>query len=66
VPATTLPEPWRALAAALGGVAQLAEACGVTTRTLQRWARAELTPGPIVQKHVRTLAKRRGLAEPWA
>jgi hypothetical protein len=65
MPATTLPSPWRELAAALGGVAQLAEACGVTTRTVQRWARGELTPGPIVKRHVGALAKRRGLEEPW-
>jgi hypothetical protein len=65
MPATTLPAPWRELAAALGGVAQLAAACGVTTRTLGRWAAGEFVPGPIVQAHVRALARRRGIAEPW-
>jgi transcriptional regulator with XRE-family HTH domain len=65
MPATTLPEPWLALAGAFGGVARLAEACGVSPRTIAYWASGDRTPGPIVQKHVRALAKRRGVAEPW-
>ena len=62
--ATTLPEPWATLAHALGGVAALADACGVTTRTLARWATGELRPTALRLADVRARLRRRGLALP--
>ena len=62
---STLATPWRELAEAMGGVGKLAASCGVTMRALERWASGERTPGPIVQKHVRSLARRHGVAAPW-
>lgn len=61
---TTLPSPWRELAERLGGVASLAEACGVTRPTLWRWAHGQ-RPGAIVMRHVNGLARRRGISEPF-
>ena len=62
--ATSLPTPWRELAVALGGVAALADACGVTTRTLARWATGELRPTALRLADVRARLRRRGLALP--
>jgi hypothetical protein len=61
----SLPSPWLELAQAVGGVGKLAEACGVTTRALERWASGDRTPGSIVRDHVRALARRHKVAEPW-
>jgi hypothetical protein len=60
-----LPSPWRELALALGSVTALAEACGASVRTVQRWADGSMVPRAIVKKHVNALARRRGLEEPW-
>jgi predicted transcriptional regulator len=62
----TLLEPWASLALALGGVGPLAEALGVTTRTLRRWAAGETTASVLQQRDVRERLRRRGLASPWA
>jgi len=62
---TTLPAPWAELADRFGGVQQLAEACGASQPTLWRWARKLTVPGKIVQRHVNTLARRRGIAPPF-
>lgn len=51
---TTLPEPWRSLAAKLGGVAELAKALGTVPRTINDWAAGVRVPrGPawlLIQK----------------
>ena len=39
---TTLPAPWLSLARKLGGVQCLADAMGVTPRTINRWAKGEM------------------------
>jgi transcriptional regulator with XRE-family HTH domain len=65
MPATTLTSPWRELAAAFGSIAELANACGVSPRTIAYWASGDRTPGPIVRAHVRRLAKRRGIDDAW-
>lgn len=62
--ATTLPESWATLARVLGGVAALADACGVTPRTLARWATGELRPTALRLADVRTRLRRRGLVLP--
>ncbi len=62
---TTLPEPWKALAAALGGVGKLAEELGVDTWTIGRWARGDFKPRPVIQKAVNALAKRRKVDAPF-
>lgn len=62
--ATTLPPRWAALAAAYGGVQQLATACGVSQMTLWRWARGT-RPGPLSVRAVQQMAARRKLADPW-
>ena len=61
---TTLRDPWLELARQLGGVAALADACGVTTRTLARWATGELRPTALRLADVRARLRRRGLALP--
>ena len=58
--ATTLPPSWAALAAALGGVSALADACGVDRVTIQRWGRG-VRPSELVCKAVDAMARRRGL-----
>lgn len=62
---TTLPSPWRELAQAYGGVGKLAEACGVSLRALERWASGERSPSLFAQRHVRALARRRGVRDPF-
>jgi hypothetical protein len=61
---TTLPGPWAKLAQAAGGVGELARLLGVSRRTIERWG-AGVLPGVIVQEHVVTFAKRRGVAITW-
>jgi hypothetical protein len=60
-----LPEPWRALAEAYGGVVRFAAVVGVHYSTVERWAFGRVTPSGIVQRHVRSLATRKGLPSPW-
>lgn len=44
---TTLPDPWRSLAAKLGGVQALADALGAGLRTVNDWAAGRRSPrGP--------------------
>lgn len=62
---TTLPEPWADLAHALGSVAELADACGVTARTVHRWADGEREPSVLQKRDVRERLRRRGLRAPW-
>ena len=62
----TLPEPWLALSAALGGVGELATKLETTTRTIGRWAHGERMPGPLVRTAVNRLAKRYGVEAPFA
>lgn len=62
---TTLPSPWRELAAALGGVGALAEACGVEPRTVARWADGTRSPSELQRRDVRARLRRRGLQAPW-
>ena len=61
---TTLPPAWAALARALGGVAGLAAVCGVTPRTLTRWASGEVRLGGLRLADVRARLRRRGLVLP--
>jgi len=61
---TTLPKPWAALARRLGGVGKLAEALGVTPRTVARWGCGVL-PQPIVQQYVVDFAKKHGVSIVW-
>jgi hypothetical protein len=61
----TLPEPWAALAHALGGVGQLAAALGVTRRTVHRWATGASKASVLQQRDVRDRLRRRDLPSPW-
>jgi len=61
-----LPGAWGELARAVGGVSALAQSCGVTPRAVQLWAARARTPGPLVRAHVSRLARRHGVADPWA
>jgi hypothetical protein len=56
---------WQALARSLGGVAKLARVCGVTPRTVRRWALGETTPSVLQRRDVVARLRRRGLASPW-
>jgi transcriptional regulator with XRE-family HTH domain len=62
---TTLTGHWLALAEALGGVAALAKALGVTRRTVGRWAAGERTPSVLQRRDVAERLRRRGLVSPW-
>ena len=47
---TTLPEPWRSLAANLGSVQALADGLGVTPLTVRRYASGEIKMGGSARK----------------
>ena len=46
---TTLPEPWRSLAAKLGGVQALADRLHASTRSIHQWAHGERRPNRQAQ-----------------
>ena len=54
--ASSLPAPWRELAEAAGGVGKLAEAFGVSPRTIHRWAHGERTPSVLEQRGINAWA----------
>lgn len=56
-----LPEPWRSMAAKLGGVQALADAllCGVAT--LRRWAHGQTKPDRRAQELIDRLFRAHGL-----
>jgi len=58
---TTLPEPWRSLAAKLGGVQALADALGTTTRTINRWANGEMGMSGTAKKLFEALLRENGM-----
>ena len=60
----TLPEPWRSLAAKLGGVEALAAALGTTRRTLDHWARGDRHPGGTARQAIRALFEAHDLESP--
>jgi transcriptional regulator with XRE-family HTH domain len=62
----SLAEPWGELARRLGGVAQLAERCGVSTRTVQRWARGRQPTSALMRDAVSQVFTRRGMSSPWS
>jgi len=62
---TTLPSPWREMAARAGGVAALAAELGVGVSTLRSWGAGTRTPGLLRQAAVNRWAKRRKLKAPW-
>lgn len=57
---TTLAPRWRKLADAVGGVVELAKACGVNRETIRRWS-AGTRPAAVVQAAVNGLAAKHGL-----
>jgi hypothetical protein len=61
---TTLPEPWRSLAAKLGGVGPLADALGVPPRTLRRWAQGERHASRTAQMTIDALFQSHHLEPP--
>jgi hypothetical protein len=61
-----MPPPWSEAAAKVGGVAELAEALGIGTMTLYRWATGTHKPAKVTAEAVATWFKRRGLGDPWA
>ena len=52
---TTLPEPWRTLAACLGSVQALADALGTTPRTINGWASGNRRPTGTARLTIRML-----------
>ena len=58
---TTLPEPWRSLAAKLGGVGALADALGADRRTVTRWASGDRQPSHTAQIAIDALFRREGI-----
>ena len=61
---TTLPEPWRSLADALGGVQALSEELHSDPRTIRRWAAAERTPGGPARALIDALFRAHGIEPP--
>ena len=58
---TTLPEPWRSMAAKLGGVQALADALGVTPLTIRRYASGEIKMGGAARKLFDALRRECGI-----
>lgn len=61
---STIGSRWLALATAYGGVAGLAERCGVTPMTVWRWGRLGVTPNGSAKKLIAGLCKARHLDNP--
>ena len=64
MPATTLPEPWRSLAAKLGGTAALARALGTVPRTINQWASGARHPRGTARMAIEALFHAHGLEPP--
>jgi len=62
---STLPQVWLDLAHAVGGVGELAKACGVDKKTVWRWGNGACMPGDITRRFIDSLARRRHLTPPW-
>lgn len=58
---TTLPEPWRSLAAKLGGVQALADAMLCSPVTLRRWAAQTQQPDPRASAWIALVFERNGI-----
>lgn len=61
---TTLKGRWKLLVNDMGGVDKLAEAVGVTTKTVWRWGTFRDLPGRPAAKLVTQIALARGLPDP--
>ena len=61
---TTLPPPWDRIAAALGGVAKLAETLGTTPRTINQWAKHERAPRGTARKMIEAVFRANGIEPP--
>ena len=64
-PPLTIRGPWLALVQHAGSVSALAEAIGVTRRTLHRWIAGTSWPGPFTRAYVDNLAARHDLPTPF-
>lgn len=62
---TTLPEPWRSLAAELGGVKALAEVLLCDPRTVARWAHGERTPDRRAREWILAAFHQAKIQPPW-
>lgn len=60
----TLPEPWAALAAQLGGVQALADAAGASPRSIHQWAHGTRRPCGPARLLLRRLFEDAGLPVP--
>ena len=63
---TTLPEPWAALALALGSVESLAASLQVSRTTIWRWSQGAAPRSVAVRRRVEIVARRHGVADPFA
>ena len=61
---TTLPEPWRTLAARLGSVQALADALGTAPRTINQWAMSERSPRGTARIAIMALFRRHKVEPP--
>jgi|HubBroStandDraft_6_1064221.scaffolds.fasta_scaffold925227_2 hypothetical protein len=62
---STLEGPWKQLATAMGGVAELAKAIGIGPATLYRWAHGGTPPNLFTQKAVNEMARKRKIKPPF-
>lgn len=61
---TTLPEPWRSLAAKLGGVQALADALLCKPVTLRRWAAQTQEPDPRAKAWIAQTFRKHKVPQP--
>jgi len=61
---TTLPEPWKALALRMGGVARLAAALLCAPVTLRRWAAGTQQPDPRARAWIAQVFRRAKMTPP--
>ena len=62
---TTLPEPWRSLAAKLGGVQALADALHSDARTVRRWSIGERIPRGPARALIISTFRNAGIQAPY-
>ena len=61
---STLPEPWRTLAARLGGVQALADALHSSTRAVRQWAHIQRIPQGPARAAIAALFAAHGMQPP--
>jgi hypothetical protein len=64
--ATTLTGSWLTLAKKFESIEKLADALGVSTRTIRHWHDGERHPHPIVKNKIDAVAREHGVTLTWS